>query len=149
MENNSIIPKQKIYLIYLFKTTTFMESNNIFGIQDDGKTAGLLSYFFVLGWSVSYFTFHKNDKTSLSSYHLRQTLFLYLSYVVIRFGLYLFLSHVWLSTGIFSLYYLTMLINFTFIALWVTGLMGAINGEKNQYHCWPGQHKAYFRVFNK
>src|ERR1019366_7918181 len=98
-----------------------MESNNIFGIQDDGKTAGLLSYFFVLGWSVSYFTFHKNDKTSLSSYHLRQTLFLYLSYVVIRLGLYFALGSGWAPTGIFSPYYLSLLVNVTFIALWVTG----------------------------
>jgi hypothetical protein len=121
-----------------------MESNNIFGIQDDGKTAGLLSYFFVLGWSVSYFTFHKNDKTSLSSYHLRQTLFLYLSYVVIRLGLYIALGSGWAPTGIFSAFYLSLFINVTFVALWVTGLMGAINGEKKPIPLVAGAAQSIF-----
>jgi hypothetical protein len=107
-----------------------MEPKNPFGIEDDGKTAGLLSYFFVLGWSMAYFAFHQNEKTSLSSYQLRQTLLLYIGYVVIRYGLHLFFGTIGLSTYIFSSIYFIVLVNLSFIALWVIGLRGAINGEK-------------------
>lgn len=107
-----------------------MKNTNPFGIQDDGKTAGMLSYFFVLGWSMAFFTFHKNEKTSLSSFQLRQTLLLYISYLTIRFSVLLFLGHVWPVTGMLSLYNFMMLINVTFIGLWVIGLVGAMNGEE-------------------
>ncbi len=107
-----------------------MRSGNPFGIEDDGKTAGMLSYFFVLGWSMAFFTFHKNDKTSLSSYHLRQTLLLYISYMAVRFGIHLFLVPVWPAANTFTLFDFMMLINATFIVLWIIGLAGAINGEK-------------------
>src|SRR5258708_27210711 len=108
----------------------FMTNKNPFGIEDDGKTAGMLSYFFVLGWSMAFFTFHKNDKTSLSSYHLRQTLLLYISYVAIRYGLSLFFGAVGLSTGIFSLYYFVVPVNLGFVILWIIGLNGAIKGQE-------------------
>jgi len=107
-----------------------MEPKNPFGIQDDGKTAGMLSYFFILGWSMAFFTFHKNEKTSLSSFHLRQTLLLYISYLVIRFGVMFILSHFWPLHGALSLYNFMMFINVAFIVLWVIGLTGAINGEE-------------------
>jgi uncharacterized membrane protein len=107
-----------------------MESKNPFGIQDDGKTAGMLSYFFILGWSMAFFTFHKNEKTSLSSFQLRQTLLLYISYLVIRFGVMLILSHVWPLHGMLSLRNFMMLINIAYVVLWVIGLTGAINGEE-------------------
>ena len=107
-----------------------MRQGNPFGTEDDGKTAGLLSYFFVLGWSMAFFAFHKNEKTSLSSYHLRQTLFLYINYVVIRYGLSIIFSAVGLSTGGFSLYFFIIPVNLGFIALWIIGLKGAMNGEQ-------------------
>jgi uncharacterized membrane protein len=103
-----------------------MKQTNPFGIQDDGKTAGLLSYFFVLGWSMAFFTFHKNDKTSLSSFQLRQTLMLYISYLVIRYG---FLNVLGLATGTLS-FYSIMLVNVTFVVLWVIGLLGASKAEE-------------------
>jgi len=107
-----------------------MGPKNPFGIEDDGKTAGLLSYFFVLGWSMAYFAFHQNDKTSLSSYQLRQTLLLYIGYVVIRYGLSLSFCAVGLSTHLFSSFYFIVFVNLTFIVFWIIGLIGAINGEE-------------------
>ena len=121
-----------------------MRSGNPWGIQDDGKTAGLLSYFFVLGWSMAFFTFHKNEKTRLSSFQLRQTLLLYISYLTIRFSVILFLGHVWPSTGMFSLFHLLMLINVTFIVLWVIGLVGAINGEEKPIPFFGQQAQVVF-----
>jgi len=58
-----------------------MEPINPFEIEDGGKTAGMMSYFFILGWSLAYFGYHQNNKTSLSSYQLRQTLLLFTTYL--------------------------------------------------------------------
>ncbi|MDO3642387.1 hypothetical protein [Mucilaginibacter sp. L3T2-6] len=107
-----------------------MWRNNIFGVQDDGRTAGLCSYFFVLGWSVSYFGYHQTEKTSLSSFHLRQTLFLYLSYVALRFGLLSILDKTGALAGIFSLEYLIIATNALFIVFWTIGLAGANAGKE-------------------
>jgi uncharacterized membrane protein len=107
-----------------------MGQRNPFGIEDDGKTAGLLSYFFVLGWSMSYFAFHKAEKTSLSSYQLRQTLFLYIGYVVMRYGISILFGAIGLSTALFSDFYFIVIVNLSFIVLWIIGLTGAINGEE-------------------
>jgi uncharacterized membrane protein len=105
-----------------------MANNNPFGIEDDGRTASLLSYFFVLGWSISFFTFHMNEKTERSSFHLRQTLMLYVSYIVIRYGFIAFLSLI-LPNLAFSVGYLIVFVNMSFIALWVTGLISATSGQ--------------------
>jgi uncharacterized membrane protein len=106
-----------------------MTNKNPFGIEDDGKTAGMLSYFFVLGWSMAFFTFHKNDKTSLSSYHLRQTLLLYISYLTVRFGLPFIFSIAGLSTQLFSTLLFNIILNATFIIFWLIGLDAAFKGE--------------------
>jgi uncharacterized membrane protein len=108
-----------------------MENKNPFGIQDDGKTAGLLSYFFVLGWSMAYFAFHQYDKNQLSSFHLRQTLFLYLVYLLTRFGIPVAFGAIGMPVALFSTFYFTIPVNALFIVLWATGLRGAMNGEES------------------
>jgi len=107
-----------------------MKFHNIFGVQDDGKTAGLCSYFFVLGWSVSYFGYHQLEKTSYSSFHLRQTLFLYISYVAARFGLLPILDKAGLLTSTISFNGLVIFTNVVFILLWIIGLTGASSGKE-------------------
>jgi uncharacterized membrane protein len=97
---------------------------------DNGKTASIISYFTIIGWLIAYFGFHQNNKTSLGSYQLRQTLLLHLVYMIVRYGLSFILVTVWLSTGVFSLYYLLRLIELVFFVLWIIGFIGAINGEK-------------------
>src|SRR5665213_1108864 len=107
-----------------------MEPINPFEVQDGGKTAGMMSYFFILGWSLAYFGYHQNNKTSLSSYQLRQTLLLFTTYLILRLGLPFFLGSIWLSTGVLSLHNVTRFIDLSFVVLWVIGLVGAINGQK-------------------
>jgi len=107
-----------------------MRGNEIFGVQDDGKTAGLCSYFFVLGWSVSYFGYHQTEKTSLSSFQLRQTLMLYLTYIATRYGLLVILDRAGILNGLFSSFNLIILVNVLFVLLWIIGLTGARNGEE-------------------
>jgi uncharacterized membrane protein len=107
-----------------------MDGRDIFEVEDGGKTAGMMSYFFILGWSLAYFGYHQANKTSLSSFHLRQTLLLFTSFLTVRFGLNLFLGRVWLSNGLFSLDNVIHLLDITFVICWVIGLIGAINGEQ-------------------
>jgi uncharacterized membrane protein len=111
-----------------------MEPVNNFGTQDNGKTAGIISYFFIVGWLIAYFGFHQNNKTSLGSYQLRQTLLFHIAYMVIRFGLGFILGIIWLTgtSGIFSLYYLLKIVDFGFFILWIIGFIGAVQGEKKE-----------------
>ena len=107
-----------------------MEPTSPFPSGDNGKTASIISYFTIIGWLIAYFGMHQNNKTSLGSYQLRQTLLLHLIYMIVRYGLSFILVTVWLSTGVFSLYYLLRLIELVFFVLWIIGFIGAINGEK-------------------
>ncbi|MCR8559403.1 hypothetical protein KXD93_17230 [Mucilaginibacter sp. BJC16-A38] len=107
-----------------------MRGNDIFGVQDEGKIAGLCSYFFVLGWAISYFGYHKTEKTSLSSFHLRQTLLLYLTYIATRYGVLIILDKCGVLNGMYSLGNLVIFVNLTFVFLWIYGLIGASNGQE-------------------
>jgi uncharacterized membrane protein len=100
--------------------------------DDNGKTAGIISYFSIIGWLIAYFGFHQNNKTSLGSYQLRQTLLLHIVFMVVRYGLAFTLGLVWITTGVFSLYSLLRLVEIGFFVLWIIGLIGAINGEKKE-----------------
>jgi uncharacterized membrane protein len=111
-----------------------MEPVNNFGSQDNGKTAGIISYFTIIGWLIAYFALYQNNKTSLGSYQLRQTLLFHIGYVVIRWGLSFVLGVIWLSGtgGIFSLYYLLKIVDLGFFILWIIGFIGAVQGEKRE-----------------
>lgn len=109
-----------------------MEPVNNFGTQDNGKTAGIISYFTIIGWLIAYFAFHQNNKTSLGSYQLRQTLLFHIAFMVVRWGLSIILGAMWLSTGFISLYSLLRLVDFAFFILWIIGFIGAVQGEKKE-----------------
>jgi uncharacterized membrane protein len=107
-----------------------MEPTNNPVTQDNGKTAGIISYFTIIGWLIAYFAFHQNNKTSLGSYQLRQTLLLHIVFMIVRYGLAFILGAVLVTTGVFSLYYLLWIVNLVFFVVWIIGLIGAINGEE-------------------
>ncbi len=109
-----------------------MEPNNPFVDESNGKTAGIISYFTIIGWLIAYFGFHVNNKTSLGSYQLRQTLLFHLVSMVLRYGIALILGLVWLSTGMFSLFTLMRIVYLVLFILWIIGIIGAIRGEKKE-----------------
>lgn len=98
--------------------------------MDNGKTASIVSYFFIVGWLIAYFGFYLNNKTSLASYQLRQTLLFHLVSMAVRWILGLILGAVWLTTGFVSTGNLLWLVNVVFFVLWIIGLLGAINDER-------------------
>jgi len=107
-----------------------MERKYLFGIEDGGRTAGMVSYFFVIGWSIGYFGFHQPNKNSLSAYHLRQTLLMYLSYLAIWFGLTLVQASLVETSPLLNIFYLKIVVTAVFLVFWVMGLSSATNAEE-------------------
>ncbi len=107
-----------------------MERKYLFGIEDGGRTAGMVSYFFVIGWSIGYFGFHQPNKTKLSAFHLRQSLFLYLMFLTVWFGSSLIANVMGQSSGMMSLFYFRIFLTVVFVFLWVSGLNAASNAEE-------------------
>jgi uncharacterized membrane protein len=98
--------------------------------EDSGKTAGIVSYFTIIGWLIAYFGMHQNNKTSLGSYQLRQTLLLHIISTGLWFLLSVVLGALLFTAGVFSLYYLFRLIELGLFVLWLIGLIGAVNGQE-------------------
>jgi sulfite exporter TauE/SafE len=98
--------------------------------KDDGKTAGIVSYFTIIGWLIAYFALYQNNKTALASYQLRQTLLFHLASIVVYYAVGAMLGAM-LFTGGFSLWAaLYWVVKVGLFILWIIGLIGAVNGEK-------------------
>jgi uncharacterized membrane protein len=90
---------------------------------DNGKTAAIVSYITLIGWLISYFALNK-PKTSIGTYHLRQTLFLYLCAIVFQIIVYI------VTMAVPMLGMLLSIAGLGFLVLWIMGLIAAINGEE-------------------
>lgn len=108
----------------------YMERRYLFGIDDGGRTAGMVSYFFVIGWSIGFFGFHQPNKNTLSAFHLRQTLCLYLIFLGIWFGLSLVPGSYIDHNAFFNIYYCKVLVVAVFLCLWIYGFNAATNAEE-------------------
>lgn len=105
-----------------------MENNFNVTTTENGKMAAIISYITIIGWLVAYFGMHKDKKTELASYHLRQTLLLYIVSFILGLGQRIVLSIIpsgFIST-IFGIAFLAIFI------LWIIGLIGAIQGVKKE-----------------
>jgi len=98
--------------------------------EAEGKTAGIISYFTLIGWLIAYFAMHKDKKTEIGSYQLRQTLLLHIASIIAGWGLGFVIGALVISTGIGPLVYLSYLVNIAFFVLWIIGFIGAVNGVK-------------------
>ena len=111
-----------------------MEPNNNIATGDNGKTAGIVSYFFIIGWLIAFFAMHKDNKTELGSYQLRQTLLFHIASMVIYWVLGMIFAALFLSSGLttgwFSVVILDRIIEIGFFILWLIGFIGAVNGKK-------------------
>ncbi|RZL30028.1 MAG: hypothetical protein EOP00_37005 [Pedobacter sp.] len=105
-----------------------MENTN-FTTTEDGKTAAIISYFSIIGWLIAYFAMHKDNRTALGSYHLRQTLLFAIVSIILSWGLGFVLGILIVATGIVALAYLMYIIYIGLFIVWIIGLIGAINGE--------------------
>jgi uncharacterized membrane protein len=80
--------------------------------QDNSKLVAIISYGTVIGWIIS-LILHQQHHSELGAFHLRQTLGLYLSALL--------LAWIPLVGGLLVL---------GLLALWILGLAGAIQGER-------------------
>ncbi len=109
-----------------------MEPQNNLTTDDNGKTAGIISYLTIVGWLIAYLAFHTNKKTEQGSYQLRQTLLLHIVYI----AFYVVWRAVIVSLFFTSLTLLALagtviwIVGLGFFVLWIIGFIGAINGEK-------------------
>lgn len=94
--------------------------------EADGKTVGIISYMTIIGWLVAYFALHKDKKTAIGSYQLRQTLLFY----IVAFAANIILSGLVFTMRLYFLGTLNSILWVGFLVLWIIGLIGAINGEK-------------------
>jgi len=107
-----------------------METNeNSPSDDDDGKAAGIVSYFFIIGWLIAYFALHHN-KNGLGSYQLRQTLLLHIISMLVVAALDIFFFYFVFSPDYWAAPAINWLARTPIILLWVLGFLGAINGEK-------------------
>lgn len=102
--------------------------NNI--TRENGKTAAIISYFTIIGWLIAYFALHKNQKTALASFHLRQTLLFAIVSLIVGWGVGFILGILILSTGIGALLYIMYAFYLVLTIIWVIGLIGAIKGQQ-------------------
>lgn len=111
-----------------------METNNPFVQKptstDDGKVASILSYFGILFWLIAYFALHKDKKTELGSYQLRQTLLFAIVSTVVYIVLGMIVGALVMATGMTFFVYLMYVIYIGLFVLWIIGFLGAIKGEK-------------------
>ena len=99
--------------------------NNV-GAVDNSKTVALLSYITIIGWIVA-FVMNSSQKSSLGSYHLRQTIFLYI------LAICMYIAEIFLLFIPYIGWLIILLLWFAGIGLfilWILGLISAINGEQ-------------------
>lgn len=103
-----------------------METNNFTTTTEEGKTASIVSYFTIIGWLIAFFAMHKDKKTDLGSYQLRQTLLLHL----INIGLGVLSNILLVITASVSIGYIFYALYLVLFVLWIIGFIGAVNGQK-------------------
>jgi uncharacterized membrane protein len=90
---------------------------------DNGKTAAIVSYITIIGWLISFFALNK-PKTSLGSYHVRQSLLLH----IVTFGLNIILTI--FASFLPFLGTLSLIVFVGYIIFVILGAISASNSEE-------------------
>lgn len=91
----------------------------------DAKTIAWVSYLTIIGWIIAFVSYgNLNPKTSLATFHLRQSLGLILLGVAWSI---IFRIMFW---GLAFIGFLSPIVWILLVVLWVLGLLAAINGEE-------------------
>jgi len=107
---------------------------------DNGRVTAIVSYLSLLGWLIAYFALHVPNRTSLGSYHLRQTLLLMLCAAGLQIASMIL---------IFVMPFLALILWVVWIGLfvlWILGLIAAINGEEKPMPLIGGKAQEIFRT---
>lgn len=101
-----------------------METNTNF--SNNGKSASVVSYITIVGWLISYFAMYKDNKTALSTYHLRQSLLLHLAFIVLGFIFAVVITII----PVIALAYLAWAVRVLYFVLLILGAISANNGQQ-------------------
>ena len=99
-----------------------MEAQNT--TVDNGKTTAIVAYITIIGWLIAYFAMHQSKKTSLGSYHLRQTLLLFIIAIIWQVLVTI------ITMAVPAVGLILSIASLLFLVLWIMGLIAAINGEE-------------------
>ena len=110
--------------------------------QDNGKTIAILSYCTLVGWIVG-LVMHGSNKTSLGAFHLRQKL-----------GIMLLGVAIWIANFIRIFipilgWLLGLCLGLSLLALWIMGLISAVNAEEKPLPVVGGLFQNWFANFGK
>jgi uncharacterized membrane protein len=92
----------------------------------EDRTVAILSYITIIGFIVA-IVMHSSKKTALGTYHLRQTLGLFISAVVVWFGC-IIIAFIPFVNLIMVL--LGPAVGISLFVLWIMGLIAAVNGQQ-------------------
>ena len=82
--------------------------------KNEGKTIAIVSYITIIGWVIA-LIMNQSHKDKLASFHIRQTLLLYIAWVIFS----------WIP-------FLGWALSIILFIFWIIGLIGAINGEQKE-----------------
>ena len=104
------------------------------GNQVEGKDIAIISHLTVIGLIIA-IVMNSSNKTEFGSYHIRQTLGLYLSYVAS--GLLLFIPILgWIAAPIVA---------FLLLIMWIVGIINALNGYAKPMPVLGKKYQEWFK----
>lgn len=91
----------------------------------DAKTIAWVSYLTLIGWIIAYVSYgNLNPKSSLATYHLRQSFGIMVSSLVLYIAFWLLVFMVPFLSFFITIVWIVL------VVLWVLGLISALNGEE-------------------
>jgi len=95
--------------------------------NDQGKVIAILSYITIIGWIIA-LIMNTSEKSKLGSYHIRQTLLLYIFAVILS----------WIPI-------VGWILGIVLFIFWILGLVAAINGEQKEMPIIGGLAQQWFK----
>jgi uncharacterized membrane protein len=106
----------------------------------DAKTISWVSYITIIGWIIAFVQYgNTNPKSSLATFHLRQSFGIVVTSFVLYFGLMILSFAVPFMSLLFSVVWLVVLV------LWILGLIAALNGEEKPVPVLGPMYQQWFQ----
>ena len=99
----------------------------------DARTIAIVSYLTIIGWVIA-LLMHQNNKSELGAFHLRQTLGLYLTGLIISF--------------LYYIPFIGWILSLALFVFWVIGLVNAAQGEQKPIPLVGEFYQSLFRGIN-
>lgn len=106
----------------------------------DAKTISWVSYITIIGWIIAFVQYgNTNPKSSLATFHLRQSFGIVVTSFALYFGLMILSFAVPFMSLLFSVVWLVVLV------LWILGLIAALNGEEKTVPVLGPMYQQWFQ----